>query len=94
MFKEGTSIEDIAAQRFLSATTIFSHLSQFILSGEVDILDLVDAKKLDLITSAIEESPGETSTFYKIKLGEAVDYSEIRAGMLYLEKLKKGETVS
>ena len=53
LFKEGKTLAEIAAERNLTVGTIESHFVPFIADGEIDINDLVNAKKQQAILSAV-----------------------------------------
>ncbi len=53
LYKEGKSITEIAAARNLTVGSIETHLIPFIVSGEVEINDLVSTKKQQLILDAV-----------------------------------------
>ena len=53
------------------------HLAAFILTGEVDILDLVDEEKLNKILASI--SPETTPSILREKLGSDFSYGEVKA---------------
>ncbi|MEO5646786.1 MAG: helix-turn-helix domain-containing protein [Chitinophagaceae bacterium] len=88
LFKEGKSIPDIAEQRMIAISTVMQHLSAFIITGEIDITDLVPVEKLGKILAVINAEPGIFSSVYKEKLGEGFEYGEIRAVMVYRGKEK------
>ena len=52
LFKEGKDIAAIAAERNLTVGSIETHLIPFILDGEIDINDVVSAKRQQLILDA------------------------------------------
>jgi hypothetical protein len=87
MFRAGKSIQDIARERLLGKSTIFSHLIDFISTGEVDVKDLVSPEKLESILKAIDENPDQPSSFYKERLGDNYEFSEIRAVMAFKQLL-------
>jgi PIF1-like helicase/Helix-turn-helix domain/HRDC domain len=53
LFKEGKSIVEIATERNLTVGSIETHLIPFIQDGEIDINDLVSAKRQKLILDAV-----------------------------------------
>jgi hypothetical protein len=53
LYKEGKSVAAIATERNLSASTIEGHLAYFVSTGEIEINDLVDEKKQQLIKAAV-----------------------------------------
>ena len=87
LFRDGLSLEEIAAQRGLSLTTIEAHLAKFVGAGEVDILKLMSKQKLDKITEAIRMS-GQQYALKPLKdiLGDDISYGEIRFALEYTRK--------
>ena len=81
LYKEGQTIADIAKARNLTVTTIETHLSKFIRSGEIMIGELVSREKFIIIESAFKQFVGGSITSIKHKLGDAVSFGEIRLVM-------------
>jgi ATP-dependent DNA helicase RecQ len=54
LFKSGLQIEDIAQQRNLKPSTVYSHLATCIEQGEIQLKDVVDISDQEL--SAIQEA--------------------------------------
>lgn len=81
MFKEGKSIPEIAKQRELAVSTIESHLTSFLITGEIAITDLVKEQNLERIYDIIETNPSFTLTEIKSVLGDEFSWGEIRAAM-------------
>lgn len=87
LFRSGNSIPDIAQQRNLVVGTIYNHLTEYISSGEVDILDLVQPSKFPVILEALESQSEPGTKGIKEKLGDAFSYDEIRAVSIYRKSL-------
>ena len=85
LYKEGKTIADIAKIRNLSATTIETHLSKFIRSGDIRIDELVSREKFLLIEAACKEYTGGSITPIKQKLGNNISFGEIRLAMAGLD---------
>lgn len=83
LYKEGIPINEIAAQRGLTATTVESHLASFIPTGEIDIKELVPEEKIPPILSAIREIGGSALGPIRTRLGAGYSFGEIRAVMNY-----------
>ena len=88
MFKDGMSITDIAMARSLVVSTIESHLTEFITTGEIDVLDIVDEKKLQKILSILQDQPTLQSSAIREQLGSHISYGEIRAAIKYKQMLE------
>ncbi len=78
MFLNGKSIEEIAQERSYATSTIEGHLARFVASGELDILKLMPAEKLDLISACFIETGSTSITEVKGILGDDVTYGELR----------------
>lgn len=85
MFKEGKNIEEIAEVRSMVTSTIESHLTHFIATGEIEVSDLVHPDKLAIITKLMEDLGDVPSSEIKARLGDEYTYGEIRAVREYLK---------
>ena len=81
LYKEGQSIAEIAKTRALAVSTIESHLTKFIRSGDIKIDELVSREKFILIESAFNGFDGGSITPIKQQLGDEVSFGEIRLVM-------------
>ncbi|TAN09953.1 MAG: helicase [Chitinophagaceae bacterium] len=79
LYREGISLEEIAAARNLTRGTIEGHLAAFIASGEVDIHFLIAPGKLADIMNLLQSHPDIRSSEVRDRLGPDFSYSEIRA---------------
>jgi ATP-dependent DNA helicase RecQ len=80
MFKDGMSVSEIASERNLAKSTIENHLVRFIPTGEIQLEELVDVEKIEVIRDAIYEiNPENGISPIKEFLGEDFSYGEIRA---------------
>jgi len=84
LFREGIDIAEIAGRRGLSQSTIEAHLASFILTGEVDVRELVPEHKIGPILDAIRTVGGTAPGPIRGKLGDAYSFSEIRAVMQHV----------
>ncbi len=84
LFLEGKTIDDIAAERGLTAATIETHLIHFIETEELDIFKLYPAAKITAITAYLTENRHATLGEAKTALGDDYTYPEIRACLKYL----------
>jgi ATP-dependent DNA helicase RecQ len=88
LYKNGLNPTEIAEERNLSITTIFSHLSQLYMEGkEVYLEKLVTKKVLDNVRIAFNELERkvELKPIYD-KLNEEVSYGEIRISLTLILK--------
>ncbi|WP_339659210.1 DNA helicase RecQ [uncultured Polaribacter sp.] len=88
LYNEGLNPAEIAEERSLSITTIFSHLSQLYMEGkEVDLEKLVSKEVVDKVRIAFNELERkiELKPIYE-KLNEEVSYGEIRLSITLILK--------
>ncbi|MFQ4140255.1 DNA helicase RecQ [Nodosilinea sp. PGN35] len=79
LHRQGLSIEEVAAQRGLKATTVASHLEQLIRQGEtVDIDQLVSADRQRAIVDVLVETKDGSLTEMRDRLGPTFSYADIR----------------
>jgi hypothetical protein len=78
LYKEGKNIAAIAAERNLTIGTIEGHLLPFIASGEIDINELVSAKKQQLILDAAAIHGTASQKTLIENLPEEVTYNDVR----------------
>jgi hypothetical protein len=85
LFKKGKSIEEIAAERSLTVSTIGGHLARFVASGELDIRKLLDEEKLNTVISYFKKSGTATLSEALSALGNSYTYWELRMVLAYLQ---------
>ncbi len=88
LYKEGLSIEEIAMQRQLAASTIFSHIMKLYGEGEdIDLSTFVNKEDITAIKKAKEEldNPEGLKPYYEHFEG-AIDYNTIRLVLAILEQ--------
>ncbi|MDP4182481.1 MAG: helix-turn-helix domain-containing protein [Bacillota bacterium] len=87
LHRQGLSIEQIAEVRQLKTSTIEEHLSTFVESGELEILELVNKTKLDLISASFEKHGLALMQPVKEELGDDVSYGELKLVKAYLKRM-------
>lgn len=85
LFREGRSIQQIAAERGYVASTIEGHLARYIESGELNIDTFVEKAKRERILAYLKEAGSASMTAAKAALGDEVSYTEIRAVAAYMK---------
>lgn len=79
LFRAGNSVAEIAQQRGFTEGTIYSHLTQFIASGEVSLEEFMKPEEIELIKEAYQElgaaAPAGT---IKESLPSFISYTMIR----------------
>jgi hypothetical protein len=91
LYKNGRSLADIARERSLTVSTIFSHLQPFITTGEVSVFDLVPEEKVNAILPYVSSAVGgghKSSTLILQELGEGYTYDDIRAVTRHWARVK------
>jgi ATP-dependent DNA helicase RecQ len=86
LYQTGKTIAEIATDRNLSPTTIESHLSFFVQSGELEVEALVPAQKIPAIKDAVESYGSEMLSPLKQILGDNYSYGEIKAVISWMNK--------
>jgi len=79
LYRSGKSIPEIASERSLAVTTIEGHLSYFVQTGDIDVLEFVREEKIPVIKDVIESYGYEKLSPLKEVLGDDYSYGEIRA---------------
>jgi ATP-dependent DNA helicase RecQ len=79
LFRSGLSVSDIAAKRNLTLSTIFSHLSAHITTGEIHIHQIIQEEKTNIIIKALDSQNVAGFKAIKELLGNEFSYDEIRA---------------
>jgi PIF1-like helicase/Helix-turn-helix domain/HRDC domain/UvrD-like helicase C-terminal domain len=92
LFQAGKTIAEIADERGFAPSTIEGHLSFYVGTGELDILQLVNERKVVEIEAYIKSHPDLLYSDIKNHFGERVSYGEIRLvhAMMGKEEGKSG----
>ena len=79
-------IKDIAKERSLTAGTVENHLANYIVSGEIDVLELIELKRYKKIRNEIEAA-GKVKglTALKEKVGPGFTYMELKMVLMSME---------
>ncbi len=88
LFKEGKNIAEIAKERELVTSTIEGHLTHFVKSGDIDLLEIIDEDKVAQIQKALKENKADSIIPVKKKLGDDYSFGEIRMVLADLQKEK------
>jgi ATP-dependent DNA helicase RecQ len=86
LFRSGKTITEIAAERNLAVSTIEGHLSYYIFTGAIDVLEIVNEEKIPLVKDAIESYGTEKLAPLKEVLGEICSYGEIKAVIAWMRR--------
>jgi len=88
LYQEGLSIDEIAAKRKLSPTTIFSHIAKLYSDGkDINIYELVSKNEVEEVKKAkiALNSPPTLKPYFE-HLNEQLDYFKIRLALSVIEK--------
>ncbi len=88
LYQKGLSIDEIAMQRKLTTTTIFSHIAKLYNDGkDINIDELVNKNEVDIVRKAKEEldSPNALKPYFE-HLNEQLDYFKIRLALSVIDK--------
>ena len=93
MFKQGMSVEEIAKERSLIVSTIFSHLTRFIATGEIQPEELIGSKARFAEVMDYLESHGEYGSMSQLfaDADGKFSYDELRVGVAFMEKMKSAD---
>ncbi len=89
MYRARKNIGEISKHRGLAATTIEGHLALLVKSGELDIHELMEDQRIEVILDALNSKGNTSMTQAKQKLGDGYSYGEIRAVWNYRELSKQ-----
>lgn len=78
LFLEGKSVDEIARERGMAATTIEGHLSHFIPTGEVQVADLVSSAHETAIRAFVATHGLKPIGDIRAALGENITYNAIK----------------
>ena len=90
-FKSGKSIQEIAADRGLTYGTIQNHLGHYVGIGELDILEILDGKKVEKIVEYYSSGKSNRLNDAKSFFGDEASYDDLRLVYRYWEFLQKEE---
>jgi ATP-dependent DNA helicase RecQ len=86
MFRNGQAIEDIARDRKLSLSTIESHLSEFVVSGDLPLDRLVPPSDQEEIKKAATKFGAASLKVLKENLPQNISYAAIRITLWELKR--------
>jgi len=81
MAKKGMSISEIAKERQMAVSTIQGHLTEFLRSGDLEILELLDEEKVGEIRAVVKRYYKDSIKPVKHILGDNYSYGEIKMVM-------------
>ena len=87
-FKKGASVQNIAADRMLTVSTVESHIARLIQHGEIKIEEVLDSKLIDLIKPKLKDYQSLGLKPIKESLPAMITYGQIKMVIAYLEGQK------
>ncbi len=78
LFEQGKTIAQIAKERNMAESTIASHLTRYVGSGEIKIDRLIPSEKIEIITQYFVNAEDIHLTPAKEALGDEYSYNELR----------------
>lgn len=85
LFKQGCSIQEIAAARKMTEGTVSGHLSKYVQEGLLPIEAMVVPEGVEIISDFLSAHPDAPLGFVQHSLGGVYDYGQIRAVIGHLE---------
>lgn len=93
MFRNGMSIDEIAKERGFVRSTIFSHLSRFFATGEIQPQDLIGQEKLNSVMDFLEQNDESLSVGeLHEKCSGKFTHEELRVGIAFRNKIQAKES--
>lgn len=84
MFLDGKTVKEIAEERGLQPTTIYSHLAEGVSKGQINIFDVLDSPRVSMIAEEFRKHKGKEHSLKKTlketfeSLSGEVTYGEIK----------------
>lgn len=78
LYRQGKTIDEIAAMRGLAGSTIKTHFAKWITAGEIDILKVFNAPNLERIEKFLSDYPNDNFSHLKSTFDDEFDYNDIR----------------
>ena len=86
LYQSGKTIAEIAAERQLVETTVFGHLSKFVVTGEVKVTDLISEEHFKELTEIIPKHKFENLSDLKRQLDDKYSYNDIRLVLNFISE--------
>lgn len=90
LYRQGKTIEEIAAMRSLTKGTIKSHFARWIRSGEININDVIPEKQLEAYLNFIKKYGSTNYGSFVTEFGSDTDYADLRMVISFLGKNGNG----
>ena len=91
LYREGKTIDEIASARSLKPSTIRTHFTKWILTGDIDIFKVFSEKQVERLTTFLSKSNGSYQAFQSA-FGSEFEYNDLR--MVINHHLSKKNNIS
>lgn len=78
MIKKGASLKEIAKERQFSVTTITGHCERLLKSEKIELLDILDSKRINALSDLFDDYDGGSLTELKEKVGKKFTWDELK----------------
>ena len=78
LFKNGSSVNDIARERQLGVNTVYTHLARLIQLEKIELSDVLDSSRISKLYDLFEENDGLSITDLKAKAGNKFTWEELK----------------
>ena len=85
-YQKGRSPEEIAEKRALTIGTIYEHLAELIIAGEISAYDLISKEDVALVESARRKADSDRLSLIKVYLPPEMSYDVLKLAMAYIHK--------
>lgn len=85
LFRKGLTPDEIAKQRMLAVSTVYTHLEHFVKEGKIDVFKLIDKQTFNTVKSAIDIVGTWVLSRIKENCPDNINYSEIRLVVAHLD---------
>jgi hypothetical protein len=86
LFRAGKSVDEIAAERRLTRSTIEGHLSHFIGLGELDVYSVLDRETVADIQQFLQARPEAAAAEAKSHFGDKYSYGELNMVIRHVQQ--------
>jgi hypothetical protein len=89
LFRAGKSVDEIAAERRLTRSTIEGHLSHFIGLGELDVYSVLDRETVADIQQFLQARPEAAAAEAKSHFGDKYSYGELNMVIRHVQQRER-----
>jgi uncharacterized protein YpbB len=90
MLDKGMTVEEIAKERGLAASTIYGHITRFVENGEYAATDFLDKEKFEIIEEYFLDTEDSSLNAAREVLGDDYEFWELR---MVLAEMTKNEEI-